>query len=132
MTAPHKSLVLCALHALIDRAMAPRSIILLLLLAAQAHAQTCHASCTADDDSLLTCRSSGDPHYVTWDGTNYDFMGSGVHRLARLRTECGCDVEVQTFTCARVPGATANVAAAIRVGATTFVITASVSKGKQI
>ena len=125
VTAPHKSLVLCALHALIDRAMAPRSIILLLLLAAQAHAQTCHASCTADDDSLLTCRSSGDPHYVTWDGTHYDFMGSGVHRLARLRTECGCDVEVQTFTCARVPGATANVAAAIRVGATTFVITAS-------
>ena len=79
----------------------------------------------------LTCRSTGDPHYTTFSNDHYDFMGRGIYRLAQLTTECGCQVEVQTFLCGCgsggyfcAPGASANAAVVMRVGSDLkFVIT---------
>jgi hypothetical protein len=82
----------------------------------------CAAPTSSDESSLLTCRITGDPHYTSWSAERYDFMGSGVFRLARATTACGCDIEVQTMMCpcgsgtGCAPGATANTAVAVRVG----------------
>ena len=78
----------------------------LVLLAGGARASelsSCGA-CSAtppDDQTLLSCRSSGDPHYVTWDATRFDSMGMGVYRMASVTTACGCSVEVQSRWCRR-------------------------------
>ena len=66
-----------------------------------------HHSCPGANDpsaTLLTCRASGDPHFVTWSGGSYAFQGSGVYRLASITTRCGCIVEVQAFSCANPSG----------------------------
>ena len=49
--------------------------------------------------SQKRCRSSGDPHYTSWNDKQFDFMGIGTYRLAAAPlTRCGCDMDVQTFT----------------------------------
>lgn len=72
---------------------------------------------------VLTCTASGDPHYTTFVDEHYNFMGKGIYRHASLTTDCGCEVEVQTFLggcgsggylCA--PGASAIGAMAMRLG----------------
>ena len=99
--------------------------LIVLSLLGGARAQIC-SGCTAPSASpLLSCRTSGDPHFVTWSAERFDFMGSGVFRLARVTTGCGCEIEVQTLQCPCsgggpgshcAPGATANMAVALRVG----------------
>ncbi|XP_039369198.1 IgGFc-binding protein-like [Mauremys reevesii] len=41
----------------------------------------CHAI------SYSTCTASGDPHYTTFDGKKYDFMGTCIYQLARVCSE---------------------------------------------
>ena len=60
----------------------------------------CLVSCgCVAESSQKRCRSSGDPHYTSWNDKQFDFMGIGTYRLAAAPlTRCGCDMDVQTFT----------------------------------
>ena len=60
----------------------------------------CLVSCgCVAEASQKRCRSSGDPHYTSWNDKQFDFMGIGTYRLAAAPlTRCGCDMDVQTFT----------------------------------
>ncbi|XP_061452965.1 IgGFc-binding protein-like [Rhineura floridana] len=42
-----------------------------------------------------TCSASGDPHYITFDGKKYDFMGTCVYQLAGV---CSDDPTLRPFT----------------------------------
>ena len=43
----------------------------------------------------VTCQASGDPHYTTFDGHRFDFMGTCVYVLART---CGTRPGLEQFT----------------------------------
>ena len=81
-------------------------------------------SCPASlqtSDPLFTCRVSGNEHYKPFQSAAFEFMPVGVYRLASAPTACGCNVEVQTFSCpcrstACVPGASAIAAVAVQIG----------------
>ncbi|XP_015265735.1 PREDICTED: IgGFc-binding protein-like [Gekko japonicus] len=45
--------------------------------------------------SFATCSASGDPHYTTFDGKRYDFMGTCIYQLAGL---CSSDPTLQAFS----------------------------------
>ncbi|XP_053255665.1 IgGFc-binding protein-like [Podarcis raffonei] len=45
--------------------------------------------------STATCSAAGDPHYTTFDGKKYDFMGTCVYQLAGL---CSKDPTLRPFT----------------------------------
>lgn len=87
------------------------------------------ASAPADPEDLQYCRSTGDPHYETFSGAKFDFMGTGVFQLLGAESDCACaSVEVQTFMCnsdARWKGASTNAAVAVNVGGTTLTINAT-------
>ena len=70
------------------------------------------------------CHARGDPHYLTFDGVDYNFMAPGVYQLVHSTTECGCDLEVQAFMMSILPHPVAsfNVAVAMKVGEALFVI----------
>ena len=71
-----------------------------------------------------TCETFGDPHERTFSGVSYDFMAAGLYTLAKGATECGCDIEVQTFLAnpPDFPWAAFNIAAAIKAGPTTYMV----------
>ncbi|XP_070620088.1 IgGFc-binding protein-like [Erythrolamprus reginae] len=46
------------------------------------------------DASYMTCQASGDPHYLTFDGKKYDFMGSCIYQMAGL---CSKDPSLTPF-----------------------------------
>uniref|UniRef100_A0A6I8NET5 VWFD domain-containing protein n=1 Tax=Ornithorhynchus anatinus TaxID=9258 RepID=A0A6I8NET5_ORNAN len=50
-------------------------------------------SCVAD--SSATCRAEGDPHYWTFDGLAFDFMGTCTYTLAEI---CGDDESLPAFS----------------------------------
>uniref|UniRef100_K7FKH3 Fc fragment of IgG binding protein n=1 Tax=Pelodiscus sinensis TaxID=13735 RepID=K7FKH3_PELSI len=45
--------------------------------------------------SYSTCTASGDPHYTTFDGKKYDFMGTCIYQLARV---CSQDPTLTPFS----------------------------------
>ncbi|KAH0631330.1 hypothetical protein JD844_005618, partial [Phrynosoma platyrhinos] len=45
--------------------------------------------------NFATCSASGDPHYTTFDGKRYDFMGTCVYQLAKY---CSDDQTLMPFT----------------------------------
>lgn len=101
----------------------------LLLSLASSHAAPC--SCTgapASASAWQKCAAKGDPHYRTFAGTKFDFMGRGVYRhLQAPLAACGCDIEVQTFLAASTQhiGASSIVALAVKIGDATLIFDAS-------
>lgn len=101
----------------------------LLLSLASSHAAPC--SCTgapASASSWQKCAAKGDPHYRTFAGTKFDFMGRGVYRhLQAPLAACGCDLEVQTFLAAssRHIGASSIAALAVKIGDATLIFEAT-------
>ena len=66
----------------------------------------------------LSCRSSGDPHFSTFGGSRYDFMGRGPFSLVALN-ESGWfgHLEIQTYQCpSTFNAATGNAMVAISLG----------------
>ncbi|XP_074837545.1 IgGFc-binding protein-like [Carettochelys insculpta] len=49
--------------------------------------------CVAESES--TCWAQGDPHYHTFDGRNFDFMGTCTYTIAKT---CGSDSALPTFS----------------------------------
>ena len=79
------------------------------------------------------CSSTGDPHYKGWEYVKgrtwgkFDFMGMGTFNLATATLPgCGCQVSWQTVLAANTKyrGATSNVAVAMSVGGTSFIVRA--------
>ena len=92
------------------------------------------ASCGCDTwpepESLRTCQSAGDPHFIPFYGKKYNFMALGTYRLAKTTiASCGCDLEVQAFMAPNKKwhGASSNVAVAMKAGELLFVIRADLS-----
>ena len=94
----------------------------LFSLAVVAAAAPCSCPASVGGSALVTCRSSGDPHFTTWSGTRFDHQGLGVFQLAQYQTSCGCDITIQSFQGPSVAyrGAAINKAVAMRVGDTTL------------
>lgn len=46
-------------------------------------------------ESEATCRAQGDPHYHTFDGRNFDFMGTCTYTIAKT---CGPDTTLPSFS----------------------------------
>ncbi|XP_073179617.1 IgGFc-binding protein-like [Lepidochelys kempii] len=52
-----------------------------------------HPVCVAESES--TCWAQGDPHYHTFDGRNFDFMGTCTYTIAKT---CGSDSTLPSFS----------------------------------
>ena len=54
------------------------------------------------DEDMLSCKSTGDPHFRTFDDQPFNFMGAGIFTLANIshvEGDCVIDVTVQAFQC---------------------------------
>ena len=54
------------------------------------------------DEDMVSCKSTGDPHFRTFADQPFDFMGVGVFTLANIshvEGDCVIDVTVQAFQC---------------------------------
>ena len=71
-----------------------------------------------------TCETFGDPHHRTFSGVAYDFMAGGVYSLAKGTTECGCDIDVQSYQMVHPshPNAAFNIAIAIKAGPSLYMV----------
>ena len=103
-----------------------------LLKQASSSKCTCPAT-LADSELTKACSSTGDPHYKGWEYVKgrtwgkFDFMGMGTFNLATATLPgCGCQVSWQTVLAANTKyrGATSNVAVAMSVGGTSFIVRA--------
>ena len=111
---------------------APRASSVALLKQASSSKCTCPAT-LADSELTKACSSTGDPHYKGWEYVKgrtwgkFDFMGMGTFNLATATLPgCGCQVSWQTVLAANTKyrGATSNVAVAMSVGGTSFIVRA--------
>ena len=71
-----------------------------------------------------TCETFGDPHQRTFSGIAFDFMAAGLYTLAKGTTECGCDIDVQSYQMVHPnhPNAAFNIAIAIKAGPSLYMI----------
>ena len=89
----------------------------------------CGASGGVSATPTSTCTSHGDPHYRTFRNERFDYYARGLFEHARFTiSPCGCTVIIQSLlvqlTGGRNRANSANGATAVRVGTTTFTITA--------